>query len=39
MSFAELFDSGFKNRNKGHFASIVRVAMENGHLSQEERLF
>lgn len=39
MSFAELFDSGFKNRNKGHFASIVRVAIENGHLSDEERLF
>ncbi len=39
MSFAELFDSGFKNRNKGHFSSIVRVAMENGHLSQEERSF
>ena len=39
MSFAELFDSGFKNRNKGHFSAIVRVAMENGHLSQEERLF
>lgn len=39
MSFAELFDSGFKNRNKGHFASIVRVAMENGHLSPGERSF
>lgn len=39
MSFAELFDSGFKNRNKGHFSAIVRVAMENGHLSTEERLF
>lgn len=39
MSFAELFDSGFKNRNKGHFSAIVRVAMENGQLSQEERLF
>jgi len=39
MSFAELFDSGFKNRNKGHFSSIVRVAIENGHLSEEERLF
>lgn len=39
MSFAELFDSGFKNRNKGHFSAIVRVAMENGHLSQEERSF
>jgi uncharacterized tellurite resistance protein B-like protein len=39
MSFAELFDSGFKNRNKGHFSAIVRVAMENGQLSEEERLF
>lgn len=39
MSFAELFDSGFKNRNKGHFSSIVRVAMENGHLSEEEKSF
>ena len=39
MSFSDLFDSGFKNRNKGHFSSIVRVAMENGHLSVEERLF
>ena len=39
MSFSDLFDSGFKNRNKGHFSSMVRVAMENGHLSPEERLF
>lgn len=39
MSFSDLFDSGFQERNKGHFASIVRVAMENGHLSAEERQF
>lgn len=39
MSFSDLFDSGFKDRNKGHFASIVRVALENGHLSDEERAF
>ena len=39
MSISDLFDSGFKDRNKGHFASIVRVAMENGHLSEEERRF
>ena len=39
MSISDLFDSGFKDRNKGHFASIVRVAMENGHLSEEERHF
>lgn len=39
MSISDLFDSGFKDRNKGHFSAIVRVAMENGHLSTEERLF
>lgn len=39
MSISDLFDSGFKDRNKGHFASIVRVAMENGHLSEEEKHF
>lgn len=39
MSFSDLFDSGFKNRNKGHFSAIARVAMENGHLSPEEKLF
>ncbi len=39
MSFSDLFDSGFKNRNKGHFSAIVRVALENGQLSEEEKLF
>ncbi len=39
MSISDLFDSGFKDRNKGHFSAIVRVAMENGHLSHEERAF
>ena len=39
MSISDLFDSGFKERNRGHFSAIVRVAMENGHLSPEERLF
>jgi hypothetical protein len=39
MSISDLFDSGFKDRNKGHFSAIVRVAMENGHLTPEERAF
>lgn len=39
MSISDLFDSGFKERNKGHFSAIVRVAMEDGHVSAEERLF
>jgi hypothetical protein len=28
MSFSDLFDSEFKQRNKGHFASIVRLALD-----------
>ncbi len=39
MSISDLFDNGFKARNKGHFSAIVRVAMENGNLSKEERIF
>ncbi|OYQ42008.1 fructose 1,6-bisphosphatase [Flavobacterium cyanobacteriorum] len=39
MSISDLFDSGFKDRNKGHFSAIVRVAMENGHISPEEKAF
>jgi hypothetical protein len=39
MSISDLFDSGFKERNQGHFASIVRVALENNHISPEEKNF
>jgi len=39
MSFSDLFDSGFKKRNEDHFASIVRVAMDDGIISDEERAF
>jgi uncharacterized tellurite resistance protein B-like protein len=39
MSFSELFDNEFKARNKGHFSSIVRVAIADGGLSAEEKLF
>src|SRR5690554_4003601 len=39
MSFSELFDSGFKTRNKGHFSAIVRVALADGEISQKEKLF
>ncbi len=39
MSFSELFDSGFKTRNKGHFSAIVRVALSNGKISEKEKLF
>ncbi|PKQ45644.1 fructose 1,6-bisphosphatase [Confluentibacter flavum] len=39
MSFSDLFDSGFKKRNEDHFASIVRVAMDNGFISDDEKAF
>lgn len=39
MSIADLFDSEFKNRNKGHFSAIVRVALADGVSTQEEKAF
>ncbi|MBF8151234.1 TerB family tellurite resistance protein [Winogradskyella sp. F6397] len=39
MSFSDLFDSGFKKRNEDHFASIVRVAMSDGVITDKERAF
>lgn len=39
MSFTDLYDSGFRKRNQDHFASIVRVAMEDGIISDEEKAF
>ncbi len=39
MSISDLFDSGFQKRNQDHFASIVRVAMSDGVISNEERAF
>jgi uncharacterized tellurite resistance protein B-like protein len=39
MSFSDLFDSGFKKRNEDHFAAIVRVAMDDGVISPEEKEF
>ncbi len=38
-SFSELFDSGFKVRNKGHFSAIVRVALSDGNVTDKEREF
>lgn len=39
MSFSDLFDNEFKNRNKGHFSAIVRVALSDGDLTEEEKSF
>jgi ABC-type antimicrobial peptide transport system permease subunit len=39
MPFSELFDSEFKQRNKGHFSAIVRVALADGKTNPEEKAF
>ena len=39
MSFSDLFDSEFKSRNKGHFSAIVRVALADGIMVEEEKAF
>lgn len=39
MSFSDLFESGFKKRNQDHFAAIVKVAMSDGIIDDEEKAF
>ena len=39
MNFSELFDSGFKKRNQDHFAAIVRIAMDDNVITEEEKAF
>ncbi|WHT40650.1 TerB family tellurite resistance protein [Myroides odoratus] len=39
MAYLDLYNSDFKERNKGHFASIVRVALADGDISEEELKF
>lgn len=39
MSISDLFDSGFQKRNQDHFAAIVRVAMGDGVITDQEKAF
>ena len=39
MSISDLFDSGFRKRNEDHFAAIVRLAMEDSVITDEEQAF
>lgn len=39
MSFSNLYSSGFKQRNRDHFASIIRIALSDGVISKEEEAF
>ena len=39
MSYADLYTPGFKSRNRDHFAAIVRIALADGVISEEEKAF
>ncbi|MDG3582455.1 MULTISPECIES: TerB family tellurite resistance protein [Galbibacter] len=39
MSISDLYSSGFRNRNRDHFAAIVRVALSDGEMTEEEKAF
>lgn len=39
MSIADLYTPGFKQRNRAHFASIVRIALADNEISHEEKAF
>ena len=39
MAISDLFDNEFRKRNKDHFATIVRVAMSDGVISEGEQEF
>jgi len=39
MSISELFEAGFLKRNQGHFAAIVKVAMSDGIINEDEKQF
>ena len=39
MSFSNLYTSRFKSRNRDHFAAIVRIALADGIISDQEQAF
>ena len=39
MSISDLYDNEFKDRNKGHFSAIVRVALSDDQITKEEQRF
>ena len=39
MSISDIYSSGFKNRNRDNFAAIVRVALSDGIITDEEQAF
>lgn len=39
MSISDLYSSGFRERNRDHFAAIVRVALSDGVINAQEQAF
>ncbi|WP_417363015.1 TerB family tellurite resistance protein [Galbibacter sp.] len=39
MSISDLYSPGFRDRNRDHFAAIVRVAISDGGINAEEKAF
>lgn len=39
MDISQLYTTGFKNKNKSHFAAIVSLALADDHISDEEKAF
>lgn len=39
MSISNLYSTGFKSRNRDHFAAIVRVALSDDIITPEEKAF
>ncbi len=39
MSISDLYSSGFRERNQSHFAAIVRIALSDGVITDEEKAF
>ncbi|MBC9797478.1 TerB family tellurite resistance protein [Sinomicrobium weinanense] len=39
MSILDLYSSAFLERNRDHFAAIVRIALSDGEINEEEKAF
>ncbi|MDA0794250.1 MAG: TerB family tellurite resistance protein [Bacteroidetes bacterium] len=39
MSFSQLYSPAYRERNRDHFAAIVRIALSDGIISEEEEAF
>jgi len=38
VDFSQLYTQKFKNTNRSHFAAIVKLALADDHISEQEKL-